>query len=100
MENFLPQPDRERIVGAFEEEGGQLVTARFEPRNFMEQNNNSKEHLLTLADVGERLSLSKRAVYRLIAKGDLPKPVKLGGATRLYESDLEEFFQTLKSERK
>lgn len=59
-----------------------------------------KDSLLSLAEVGERLSLSKRAVYRLIAKGSLPNPVKVGGAVRLYESDLETFFETLKAKRK
>ena len=55
----------------------------------------SKEQLLTLDEVGKRLCLSKRAIYRLIAKGELPKPLKVGGATRLCESDLNQFFETL-----
>ncbi|MFT5633954.1 MAG: excisionase family DNA binding protein [Rubritalea sp.] len=66
----------------------------------MNQKNYPKEHLLTLDEVAKRLSLSKRAVYRLIAKKSLPRPVKVGGATRLYESDLEQFFINLKSCRK
>ncbi len=65
----------------------------------MTTENYSKEHLLSLDKVGKRLALSKRAVYRLIAKGSLPKPVKVGGATRLYESDLEEFLTNLKANR-
>jgi len=65
----------------------------------MTTENYSKEHLLSLDEVGKRLALSKRAVYRLIAKGSLPKPVKVGGATRLYESDLEEFLTNLKTNR-
>lgn len=65
----------------------------------MTTENYSKEHLLSLDEVGKRLALSKRAVYRLIAKGSLPKPVKVGGATRLYESDLEEFLTNLKANR-
>jgi len=60
----------------------------------------SQEQLLTLDDVASRLSLSKRAIYRLIARGSLPKPVKIGGATRLCESDLEQFLETLKAARK
>ena len=61
---------------------------------------NTKERLLSLDEVANRLSLSKRAVYRLIAKGSLSKPVKVGGATRICESDLEQFFNTLKAARK
>lgn len=58
------------------------------------------DQLLTLAEVATRLSLSKRAIYRLIARGSLPRPVKIGGATRLCESDLTQFLETLKAERK
>ena len=59
-----------------------------------------QDSLLTLTEVGVKLSLSKRAVYRLIAKGDLPKPVKAGGAVRLCQSDLDKFIETLKLKRK
>jgi len=61
--------------------------------------NSSKEQLLTLDEVANRLCLSKRAIYRLIAKGVLPRPLKIGGATRLCESDLDHFLETLKSTR-
>lgn len=65
-----------------------------------EMTKKTSEQLLTLAEVALRLSLSKRAIYRLIAKGSLAKPVKIGGATRICESDLEQFLETLKAERK
>ena len=69
-------------------------------KNAMNHEENSQESLLTLSEIGARLSLSKRAVYRLIARGDLPKPVKVGGASRLCLSDLEAFFAILKAKRK
>ncbi|MBB5352950.1 excisionase family DNA binding protein [Haloferula luteola] len=68
-----------------------------EPQNTMEH---TEDRLISLAQAGERLSLSKRAIYRLIAKGDLPRPVKVGGATRLYASDITHYLVNLKSARK
>ncbi len=62
--------------------------------------NQQPETLLTLAEVGTRLSLSTRAVYRLIARGDLPQPIKVGGASRLLESDLATLIQKLKEKRR
>ena len=59
----------------------------------------NEDRLISIAEAGERLSLSRRAVYRLIAKGDLPRPVKVGGATRLYASDITTYLETLKATR-
>lgn len=61
--------------------------------------NTANDRLLSIRQVAERLGLSTRAVYRLCAKGEFPKPVKLGGATRFYESDLQSFLERLKSRR-
>ena len=58
------------------------------------------ESLLTLAEAANRLALSKRAIYRLIARGELPQPIKVGGASRLLESDLASLIQKLKEKRK
>ncbi|MFA5257873.1 MAG: helix-turn-helix domain-containing protein [Opitutales bacterium] len=57
------------------------------------------EQLLTLRQVASCLSLSTRAVYRLIADGALPRPVKLGGASRFYESDVHAFLEKLRAQR-
>lgn len=58
------------------------------------------ETLLSLRTAAQRLGLSVRAVYRLIARGDLPRPVKVGGATRFFESDLTAYMASLQSQRK
>ncbi len=58
------------------------------------------ENLISLKAVAQRLSLSTRAVYRLIAAGDFPKPVKVGGSTRFYESDLASYLENLKSTKR
>lgn len=55
--------------------------------------------LITLRDVSRQLRISVRAVYRLIAKGDLPPPVKVGGATRFFDSDLHRYLESLNLQR-
>ena len=45
--------------------------------------------LLTAGQVGELLGLSARAVWRLLASGALPRPVKLGRATRWRRREIE-----------
>lgn len=58
-----------------------------------------KERLVSIREVSSRLGLSIRAVYRLIARGEFPRPVKVGGATRFYESDVGEYLIRLRAVR-
>ena len=60
---------------------------------------NKQEQLLTIQDSASILSLSVRAVYRLIAEEKLPQPVKIGRASRLYTSDIDNFITQLKKTR-
>ena len=46
------------------------------------------EKLLTAEAVAERLSLSKRQVFRLNSSGRIPKPVRIGGSVRWKSSDI------------
>ncbi|MDQ8195027.1 helix-turn-helix domain-containing protein [Coraliomargarita sp. SDUM461004] len=57
------------------------------------------EQLHSMKSVANRISLSVREVYRLIAKGELPKPVKVGRASRLFESDIQTYLERLKANR-
>jgi len=51
------------------------------------------EKLLTAQAVGEMLSLSKRAIFRMKSAGLICAPVKVGqGAIRWRQSDLEQWF--------
>ena len=59
----------------------------------------SGDRLVSIRNVGHQLDLSTRAVYRLVAKGDIPPPVKVGGATRFYQSDLDHYMNRLKAGR-
>jgi excisionase family DNA binding protein len=57
------------------------------------------EKLISIRVAAQRLDLSVRAVYRLIARGEIPRPIKVGGATRFFESDIANYFESLKSQR-
>ena len=57
-------------------------------------NEQKTEKLLTAQAVGEKLSLSKRAVFRMRSAGLIVAPVKVGqGAIRWRQSDIEKWIQ-------
>ena len=58
-----------------------------------------EDRLVSIRHIANRLSLSIRGVYRLIARDEFPRPVKVGGATRFYESDLESYLHRLREGR-
>ena len=51
----------------------------------------TKEKLLNAGQVAEILSLSKRTVHRLNSSGGIPKPVRINGAVRWREVDIEQW---------
>jgi excisionase family DNA binding protein len=53
--------------------------------------------LLGLNDAGRYLSVSRRHVERLLARGELPR-VKLGRAVRIAIDDLDRYIETRRSE--
>ena len=58
------------------------------------------ERLLDLEEVAKLLGgVSTRSVRRLIARGDLPRPVKVLSSPRLYFSDVLDYFERLKARR-
>ena len=59
-----------------------------------------EDRLMDLEEVAEKLgNISTRSVRRLIAKGDLPKPVKVLSSPRLYHSDIVTYLERLKQKR-
>ena len=57
-----------------------------------EKTNRTTEILLTAQAVGTKLSLSKRAVFRMRSAGLICSPVKVGaGAIRWRQSDIEKW---------
>jgi excisionase family DNA binding protein len=59
----------------------------------------SSDCLLTLRDAAGRLRISLRGLYRLIASGELPTPVKVGRSARLYSSDIDTYLEQLREQR-
>ncbi len=54
--------------------------------------------LLTAAEVGNVLGMSESTVWRRTGDGSLPKPVRLGGATRWRWTDIKDAVARLRSE--
>lgn len=65
----------------------------------MVQSSVTPDTLLSLSKAAQRLDISVRALYRLMARHDLPPPVKVGGASKLYQSDLDSYLARLKERR-
>ncbi|HEX4085150.1 MAG TPA: helix-turn-helix domain-containing protein [Chthoniobacteraceae bacterium] len=57
------------------------------------------ETMMDVKNLAEMLGASVRTVWRLVSAGVLPKPVQVGGSTRWFESDIEEFQRRLKEDR-
>lgn len=55
--------------------------------------------LVSLKHAATRLDLSLRGVYRLIARGHLPIPLKVGGSRKFFEKDIQTYFGTLEAQR-
>jgi len=47
--------------------------------------------LLSIKAVADDLEISTRGVWRLIANEQLPRPVKIGKSSRLFQSDLDNY---------
>ena len=57
------------------------------------------EEMLNLHSVAKFLSIDERTVWRRVADGTLPRPVKVGGAARWFASDIADYQQKLRDER-
>lgn len=53
------------------------------------------ERLLRLPEVADRLALSRTAIYRLIAQGEL-QPIRIGGAVRFPTSAIDQLIEKWK----
>jgi len=59
-----------------------------------------EERLIDFKETARLLGdISERSVRRLIARGDLPQPVKILSAPRLYQSDVRGYLERLKNKR-
>ena len=48
------------------------------------------ERLLNVKEVMALMGMSRTGFYRAVQKGDIPRPMKFGGASRWAPADLEE----------
>lgn len=58
----------------------------------------SPERLLTVQSAAELLAVGRSTIYRLMNSGELLS-VKVRGATRITQSELERYMRSLKEER-
>jgi len=59
-----------------------------------------EDRLIDFKEVAHLLGdVSERFVRRLIARGDLPQPVKILSSPRLYHSDVRAYLERLKNKR-
>ncbi|MFP6709395.1 MAG: AlpA family phage regulatory protein [Alphaproteobacteria bacterium] len=56
-----------------------------------------KEELIDIATVCRRISLSRPAIYRQIASGNFPAPLKIGRAARWREEAIDAWIAQLGS---
>jgi excisionase family DNA binding protein len=57
------------------------------------------ERLLSLPEVARILGVCVRSVTRSIDRGELPRPVRVGHAVRLFKSDVDSYLQGLREHR-
>lgn len=48
-------------------------------------------YLLTDQNVAERLDISRASVWRRVRDGTLPRPIRIGGATRFVAAEIDDF---------
>jgi prophage regulatory protein len=49
--------------------------------------------LIALPDVLKRMNISERTLYRYVADGTFPKPVKIGPLSRWVESEVDQWLE-------
>lgn len=66
---------------------------------FKSESDVEAEKLLSLSQVAEVLGLCVRSVRRLVDRGVLPRPVRVGRAVRLFKSDVDGYLEGLRKTR-
>ena len=55
--------------------------------------------LLSLEQVANILGVCVRSVRRLVDRGELPRPVRVGRAVRMFKSEVDAYLQGLREQR-
>lgn len=53
------------------------------------------DHLLRIEDVARILSISARQVWRCVAAGEIPRPVRASGCTRWRQTQIDQYIASL-----
>ena len=53
------------------------------------------DNLLTYEQIGERLGMNRVTIWKLIRKGEFPKPLKIGRAVRFRESEIQQWIEQI-----
>ena len=61
---------------------------------------NNDRAMLKVSDVAKWLQISERSVWREVARGNLGRPLKLGGCTRFQACSVEAYIKKLEREQK
>ena len=64
------------------------------------QDSNRNIQLLSAKALGQKLSLSKRQIFRLNSCGKVPKPIRIGGSIRWSEQSISEWLAAGAPDRK
>jgi excisionase family DNA binding protein len=77
---------------------------RARPRNFKARSNVLKQspelpQFLTIEQAAQRLAINKRTLYREIARGCFPKPIKIRRMARVRVEDLIRYVESLTSDQ-
>lgn len=59
----------------------------------------TNQQLISLPQAAAQLDISVRGLYRLMARQELAQPVKVGGASKLFISDLDAYLDRLRNKR-
>jgi predicted DNA-binding transcriptional regulator AlpA len=59
----------------------------------MDEHKNQTPQLLSAKALGQRLSLSKRQIFRLNSSGKIPAPLRIGGAVRWSANTIGEWLK-------
>lgn len=57
------------------------------------------DQLYSIKEAAKTLGVAPRTVWRIIAEGKLPQPIKIGRSSRLVASDIQNYIDALKKQR-
>ena len=69
-------------------------------KQWAEHTADKTDSLLSVEEIAMKLNLCTRSVWRLVAKGELPEPIRVGHSRRWYPADLKAYLEKQTAKRK